>query len=82
MHQVLSLVKQCLLGTHQGAVTPAHLDCYLDEFTFRFNRRTSRYRGKLFYPLAQQAVAVDPRRTTRSSGKSGVDDGGTPDGPF
>ena len=49
-----------MLGTHQGAIQPSHLDYYLDEFTFRFNRRTSRSRGKLFYRLVQQAVAVDP----------------------
>jgi hypothetical protein len=48
------------LGTHQGAVSPAHLDYYLDEFTFRFNRRRSRHRGLLFFRLAQQAVQIDP----------------------
>jgi len=37
-----------------------HLDYYLDEFTFRFNRRTSRSRGKLFYRLLQQAVQIAP----------------------
>ena len=36
------------------------LDAYLDKFTFRFNRRTSRSRGKLFYRLLEQAVAVEP----------------------
>jgi transposase-like protein len=60
VHLVVSLLKRWLLGTHQGAVTPAHLDYYLDEFTFRFNRRRSRHRGKLFYRLAQQAVSVQP----------------------
>ena len=55
-----SLLKRWLLGTHQGAVRPQHLDYYLDEFTFRFNRRTSRSRGLLFYRLLQQAVALDP----------------------
>jgi transposase-like protein len=59
-HRVVSLLKCWLLGTHQGAVSHAHLDYYLDEFTFRFNRRTSGHRGKLFYRLVQQAVAVDP----------------------
>ena len=59
-HLVASLLKRWLLGTYQGAVKPAHLDYYLDEFTFRFNRRTSRSRGKLFYRLVQQAVAIDP----------------------
>src|SRR2546428_4839966 len=49
-----------LVGSHQGAVSLQHLDYYLDEFTFRFNRRKSRSRGKLFYRLLQQAVAVEP----------------------
>jgi len=60
VHRVVSLLKRWLLGTHQGAVSPEHLDSYLDEFTFRFNRRTSRSRGKLFYRLLQGAVAVEP----------------------
>ena len=60
VHLVVSLLKRWLLGTHQGAVGLEHLDYYLDEFTFRFNRRNSQYRGKLFYRLVQQAAAVDP----------------------
>ncbi|WP_414648606.1 IS1595 family transposase [Edaphobacter sp.] len=59
-HRVISLLKRWLLGTHQGAVGHDHLDAYLDEFTFRFNRRNSRSRGKLFYRLAQQAVQIAP----------------------
>lgn len=59
-NRVAALLKRWLMGTHQGAVHPSHLDYYLDEFTFRFNRRTSRSRGKLFYRLVQQAVLVDP----------------------
>jgi hypothetical protein len=49
-----------LLGTHQGGVSTEHLDAYFDEFTFRFNRLKSRSRGKLFYRLLEQAVAVEP----------------------
>lgn len=60
VHRVASLLKRWLLGTHQGAVGAEHLDYYLDEFTFRFNRRTSRSRGKLFYRLLQQAVQIPP----------------------
>jgi transposase-like protein len=60
VHRVISLLKRWLMGTHHGAVTAAHLDYYLDEFTFRFNRRTSRHRGQLFCRLAQQALAVEP----------------------
>jgi len=60
VHRVISLLKRWLLGTHQRAVGHEHLDYYLDEFTFRFNRRRSQSRGKLFYRLAQQAVQVQP----------------------
>jgi len=60
VHLVASLLKRWLLGTHQGRVERKHLPYYLDEFTFRFNRRTSRSRGLLFYRLAQQAVALQP----------------------
>jgi len=60
VHLVVSLLKRWLTGTHQGAVSHDYLDYYLDEFTFRFNRRNSRSRGKLFYRLAQQAVAIEP----------------------
>ncbi|MGH9671058.1 MAG: IS1595 family transposase [Terriglobales bacterium] len=60
VHKVASLLKRWLLGTLHGGVQPPHLDYYLDEFTFRFNRRTSRSRGQLFYRLVQQAVATDP----------------------
>jgi transposase-like protein len=60
VHQVISLLKRWLMGTHQGAVSHAHLDYYLDEFTFRFNRRTSRSRGKLFFRLLQQGMAIGP----------------------
>jgi transposase-like protein len=60
VHRVASLLKRWILGTHQGAVSHEHLGYYLDEFTFRFNRRTSRYRGKLFFRMLEQAVATDP----------------------
>ena len=60
VHRVAALLKRWLMGTHQGAVSREHLDYYLDEYTFRFNRRRSRHRGKLFYRLVQQAEAVGP----------------------
>lgn len=60
VHLLISLLKRWLLGTHQGAVSHKYLDYYLDEFTFRFNQRKSRSRGKLFFRLAQQAVAAPP----------------------
>jgi len=60
VHRVSSLLKRWLMGTHQGALSGEQLDSYLNEFTFRFNRRTSRYRWKLFYELVAQAVTVEP----------------------
>jgi hypothetical protein len=60
VHRVVSLLKRWLLGTHQGAIGHEYMDYYLDEFTFRFNRRMSASRGKLFYRLTQQAVQVSP----------------------
>ena len=60
VHRVASLIKRWLLGTHHGAVRAEQLDAYLDEFVFRFNRRSSRSRGMLFYRLLQQAVVTAP----------------------
>lgn len=68
-NRVASLLKRWLLGTHQGAVCASHLDYYLDEFTFRFNRRASKSRGKLFYRLVQQAVEVSPVRIKDIAGR-------------
>lgn len=59
-HLVASLLKRWLLGTHQGAVSHEHLAYYLDEYTFRFNRRTSTHRGKLFMRLLENAIAIEP----------------------
>jgi len=58
VHRIAALLKRWLLGIHQGAVSSKHLDYYLDEYTFRCNRRTSGSRGMLFYRLMQQAVAT------------------------
>jgi len=60
VHRVLSILKQWLMETHRGSVSQKHLDYYLDEFTFRFNRRRSKSPGELFFRLVQQAVAVEP----------------------
>lgn len=60
VHLVISLLKRWLDGTHHGAVTSEHLQAYLDEFSFRFNRRLSTHRGMLFYRLVQQAVSTRP----------------------
>lgn len=60
IHLIASLLKRWILGTHQGAISTTHLDYYLDEFYFRFNRRTSGSRGKLFRRLMEQAVQTPP----------------------
>lgn len=60
VHRVASLLKRWILGTHQGSVVPDHLQSYLEEFTFRFNRRTSRSRGLVFRRLLEQAVVTGP----------------------
>jgi len=62
VHLVVSLLKRWLLGTHQGGVQVSHLDYYLDEYTFRFNRRTSHSRGLLFRRVLEYAVQVAPLR--------------------
>lgn len=59
-HRVAALLQRWWLGTHQGAISPQHLAYYLDEFTFRFNRRTSRSRGKLFHRLVEGALQINP----------------------
>jgi len=72
VHLVVSLLKRWLMETHHGAVSGLHLDYYLDEFTFRFNRRASASRGKLFYRLLQNAVQVGPSpyaRLVRQAGR-------------
>jgi transposase-like protein len=64
-HRISSLLKRWIIGTYQGAVSNEHLDYYLDEYTFRFNRRTSRSRGLLFYRLVNQAIQTE-HTSTRS----------------
>jgi transposase-like protein/Zn ribbon nucleic-acid-binding protein len=60
VHLVFSLLKRWILGTFQGATSPRYLRWYLDEFVFRFNRRKSSSRGKLFSRLVEQAVVTPP----------------------
>ena len=60
VHRVASLLKRWILGTHQGSVLPEHLQSYLEEFTFRFNRRTSKSRGLVFFRLMEQSMATKP----------------------
>lgn len=76
-HRIASLMKRWMIGTYQGAVREQHLDYYLDEYTFRFNRRTSASRGKLFYRLVQQAMVVDPVPANQIVGGTGVQNSGT-----
>ena len=65
VHRVASLVKRWVLGTHQGGLAQQHLDSYLGEFTFRFNRRFSNDRGLVFYRLLEQCL-----RTGHLSGEA------------
>lgn len=60
VNRVASLLKRWILGTHQGSFVPAHLQSYLEEFTFRFNRRNSRSRGLVFQRLMEQAMVTEP----------------------
>lgn len=70
VHRIASLLKRWLLGTHQGAVRPDHLDDYLAEFTFRFNRRRSNHRGLLFYRLLEQGTQLDHVAIATIAGRS------------
>ena len=60
VHLIVSLVKRLILGTFQGRLNPEYLQRYLDEYVFRFNRRTSRSPGKRFWRIMQQAVSSPP----------------------
>lgn len=71
VHRISSLLKRWILGTHQGSVSGDHLQSYLEEFTFRFNRRTSRSRGLVFRRLLEQAVRTSP--VTEQTVKHGYD---------
>ena len=68
-HLVSSLLKRWTSGTLHQRISPQHLPYYLDEFTFRFNRRSSRARGMLFYRLLQQAAGTDPHPLTELTGR-------------
>jgi transposase-like protein len=70
VHLVDSLVKRWINGTHQGNISAKHLQYYLDEFAFRFNRKLSTYRGKLFFRLMQQAVETQPITLNEITGQN------------
>ena len=72
-HLVSSLLKRWTAGTLHHRISRQHLPYYLDEFTFRFNRRTSRARGLLFYRLLQQAADTDPHPLSELIGGTGND---------
>jgi hypothetical protein len=72
-HLVSSLLKRWTAGTLHHRISRQHLPYYLDEFTFRFNRRTSRARGLLFYRLLQQAAGTDPHPLSELIGGTGSD---------
>ena len=60
VHRIASLLKRWLLGTHQSYLNKNKLGYYLDEYVFRYNRRTSNSRGLLFMRLLEQAVITEP----------------------
>lgn len=60
VHMVASLIKRVFLGTYHGRLDRKHLQRYLDEYTFRFNRRNTKYVGKRFYRIVQQTVNTIP----------------------
>src|SRR5437016_13349697 len=64
VHRVVGLLKRWLMGTHQGAVSHKHLGYYLDEFTFRFNRRKSKSRANYSFTWRSKQWLSDPRHTT------------------
>src|SRR6266571_4309711 len=66
-HRVAALLKRWLLGTHQGGVNHEQLDAYLDEFVFRFNRRSSRSIGLRFTACSQARCRPRRARTRPSS---------------
>src|SRR4051812_34633815 len=72
-HLVSSLLKRWTAGTLHHRISRQQLPYYLDEFTFRFNRRTSRARGLLFYRLLQQAAGTDPHPLSELIGGTGND---------
>jgi ISXO2-like transposase domain/Transposase zinc-ribbon domain len=78
-HLVSSLLKRWTAGTLHHRISRQHLPYYLDEFTFRFNRRTSRARGLLFYRLLQQAAGTDPHPLSELIGGTGNDSDLHPD---
>ena len=72
VHRVFSLVKRWVMGTTQGFLSPEHVQAYVDEWVFRFNRRHSRSRGLLFHRLMEQAVTGDAitYRELRKAGRT------------
>lgn len=60
VHTTTSLLKRWILGTLQGSCSPKHFEYYLDEYTFRYNRRKSKSRGLLFMRLLENAVQIEP----------------------
>ena len=62
IHLAISLIDRWILGTYQGRIDDFHLQAYLEEFIFRFNRKTSHSRGWLFYRLVQGAMSTVPHK--------------------
>ena len=59
-HWTISLLKRWLIGTHAGAVKPKHLQAYLDEFAFRYNRRKTNGVARIAARVIESLVATPP----------------------
>jgi transposase-like protein len=64
IHRVFALLDRVLLGTFHGSVSDKHLQKYLDDFEFRFNRRNSGSRWLLFHRVLE-AAPIGPPPTMR-----------------
>ena len=60
VHWTVSALKRWLLGTHAGAVQPKHLQAYLDEFVFRYNRRKTKGVGRIAARTIANLVVTAP----------------------
>lgn len=59
-HWAISLLKRWLFGTHGSAVSAKHLQAYLDEYVFRYNRRKTKGVGRIAARTIERLVATPP----------------------
>lgn len=73
VHLVASLFKRMILGIYQGRFDKKHVQKYLDEFTFRYNRRTSSAVGKKFFRMLEQVICITPKPYWQIIGRKAPD---------